>query len=100
MLIYQIYRNVLPKHAALFAACSAVTDDMEHGRITRKILQTYDRDLILFEASVLSYAIAARGDDEEFLIHITHELAKLRFPHQIEHLCEYASEYADRKSVV
>ncbi len=94
VLIYQLYKDKLPKQAALLAACSAITDDMHTGKITRSILKRYDRDLILFEASVLSYAIAAKGDDEQFLFHTMEELSKLRFPHQIEHLCEYASEYA------
>jgi len=96
VLIHQLHRDKLPKQAALLAACSAVTDDIECGRLTKNILQRYDRDLILFEASVLSYAIAARGDDEKFLLRIVEELSKVRFPHQINHLCEYASEYADR----
>ena len=96
VLIYQLHKDKLPKQAALLAACSAVTDDIECGSLTKNILQRYDRDLILFEASVLSYAIAARGDDEKFLMHTVEELSKIRFPHQIGHLCEYASEYADR----
>ncbi|MFY3741459.1 MAG: RecJ-like exonuclease [Candidatus Nitrosomirales archaeon] len=96
VLIHQLHKDKLPKQTALLAACSAVTDDIECGRLTKNILQRYDRDLILFEASVLSYAIAARGDDEKFLLRIVEELSKVRFPHQIKHLCEYASEYADR----
>ncbi|MGH9877933.1 MAG: DHHA1 domain-containing protein [Nitrososphaerales archaeon] len=96
VLIYQLYKDRLPKQAALLAACSAITDDMDSGKITRNILKRYDRDLILFEASVLSYAIAAKGDDGDFLQHIIRELSESRFPHQIEHLCEYASEYAQR----
>jgi len=96
VLIYQLYKDKLPKQAALLAACSAVTDDMDSGKITKNILKRYDRDLILFEASVLSYAIAAKGDDEEFLKHVVHELSESKFPHQIEYLCQYASEYAQR----
>jgi RecJ-like exonuclease len=96
VLIYELYKDKLPKEAALLAACSAITDDMESGKNTRNILKRYDRDLILFEASVLSYAIAAKGDDEEFLKRLVNELSESRFPHQINHLCEYASEYAQR----
>ncbi len=96
VLIYQLYKHRLPKQSALLAACSAITDDMDSGKITRNILKRYDRDLILFEASVLSYAIAAKGDDGKFLKQIVHELSESRLPHQIEHLCEYASEYAQR----
>jgi RecJ-like exonuclease len=96
VLIYHLYKDRLPKHAALLATCAAITDDMEKGKLARDILKRYDRDLVLFEASVLSYAIAAKGDDESFLKQLVYELSKLRFPHQIEHLCEYASEYAQR----
>lgn len=96
VLVYQIYKDKLPKQAGLLASCAAVTDDLERGRISKNILKRYDRDLVLLEASILSYAIAAKGDDEEFLMYIVNELSKLRFPHQIEHLCEYASQYAER----
>jgi RecJ-like exonuclease len=96
VLIYHNYKEKLPKQAALLAACGAVTDDMETGRISKGILQRYDRDLVLFEASILSYAIAARGDDDEFLIHLVNELSRSKLPHEIEYLCEYASKYAQR----
>ena len=96
VLIYHNYKEKLPKQAALLAACGAVTDDMESGRISKSILQRYDRDLVLFEASILSYAIAARGDDDEFLSYLVNELSRSRLPHEIEHLCEYASKYAQR----
>lgn len=96
VLVYHIYKDKLPKQAALLAACAAVTDDLEHGRISKSILKRYDRDLILLEASLLSYAISAKGDEEEFLMYIVDELSKLRFPHQIPHLCEHASQCAER----
>ncbi len=96
VLVYQIYKDRLPKQAALLAACAAVTDDLERSPATKKILKRYDRDLILLEASMLSYAIGAKGDNEEFLMHVVNELSQCHFPHQIENLCKYASEYAQR----
>ncbi|MFQ5940575.1 MAG: DHHA1 domain-containing protein [Nitrososphaerales archaeon] len=96
VLVYQVFKDKLPKQASLLAACAAVTDDLEQGAISKGILKRYDKDLILLEASILSYAIAAKGDDDEFLMYVVNELSKLRFPHQIEHLCEYASQYAQR----
>jgi RecJ-like exonuclease len=96
VLIYHNYKEKLPKQAALLAACGAVTDDMESGTISKNIIQRYDRDLLLLEASILSYAIAERGEDEQFLSNLVDELSRSRFPHEIQHLCEYASTYAQR----
>ena len=93
---YELYKDKLPREAALLAACAAVTDDIEDGAITKKLLRRYDRDLVLLEASILSYAIAAKGEDEEFLLNLTEQLANFKLPHQIPNLCQYACEYGQR----
>lgn len=96
VITYELYKDKLPREAALLAACAAVTDDIEDSLITKKILRRYDRDLILLEASILSYAIAAKGEDEDFLLYLTEQLANFVLPHQIPNLCQYACEYGQR----
>jgi RecJ-like exonuclease len=93
---YELYKDRLPREAALLAACGAVTDAIEDGEITKKLLRRYDRDLIMLEASILSYAIAAKGEDEEFLLGLTEQMASGKLPHQIPNLCQYACEYGQR----
>ena len=93
---YQLHSQKLPPEAGLLAACAAVTDRIESGKTSKKLLQRFDRDLVLFEAGLLSYAIAGRGDNPGFLNKLTEELSSFKAPHQIEHLCEDASDYAQK----
>ncbi len=93
---YWLYKDKLPKEAALLAACGALTDRIEDGPIARNVLKRYDRDLVMLESSILSYTIAEKGDDDEFLLYLTDELANFKLPHEIPNLCQYACSYGQR----
>ncbi|MCS7116193.1 MAG: DHHA1 domain-containing protein [Nitrososphaerota archaeon] len=93
VLTYQKFCKVLPKKAELLAAYGAITDYMDLQPIARKIIQGYDRQFILLEATLLSYALA-RSDDE-FLLKLVDHLSEFRYPHQIPSLIDRAIEQAE-----
>lgn len=97
-LTYNYFKCVLPKEASILVAYAALTDYLEEGPIASKILALYDRIHLYYEASTLSYAIEQLGDMPKKLSILVEELSRLKYPHEIESVVEYASEHARQVS--
>jgi single-stranded DNA-specific DHH superfamily exonuclease len=84
MLAYKTFRSEVPESARLIALCGAVTDYMDDSPMATKMMEVADRQFVLLEASMLSYALSARARDEGFPEMVVAELAKMKNPHEIK----------------
>lgn len=84
------------------ACCGAITDYMDLQPYAKKIIASFDRQFLLYEATVLSFTIASVGrgseDSNAKLVKIAEEIAAGRFPHEIEGASDYAQSYAARSA--
>ncbi|MDE1861492.1 MAG: single-stranded DNA exonuclease RecJ [Thaumarchaeota archaeon] len=98
--VYNAFKSKLNDHSSLIAACSAVTDYMEDRPIGSKLLQRFDRQFILLEATVLTFTIVSHQKDNDYLLYLVDELSQLKYPHNIPNTFEYARIQAERISGV
>lgn len=96
VLVHELFKAQLPPSAALLAAMGAVTDYLDAQPIASRIMGRFDRQLVLLEATLLSYAIAGRTDDKHYTSSIVTSLARPLLPHQIPGVPEAATEQAQR----
>ena len=85
VLVYNAFKRKLPEHSTFIALCGAITDYMEDRPISSKLLQIYDRQFALINATVLTYNIVGhqRKQDNDYLYYLVDELAESKFPHDI-----------------
>ncbi len=57
VLVYDMLKKKLSINSTFIAACAAITDYMENKPIASKLLQMYDRQFALINATVLTYNI-------------------------------------------
>lgn len=93
-LTYKLFHKTLPHEAGLLASYAAISDRLERGPIAKKLLKKYDRDFVLFEAMLLSYAL--ENANVSFKKRIVQRLSKLDYPHQIKNLYKLALEQAKK----
>ncbi len=98
--VYNAFKSKLNDHSSLIAACSAVTDYMEDRPIGSALLQRFDRQFILLEATVLTFTIVSHQKDSEYLLYLVEELSQLKYPHDIPNTFEFARIQAERISGV
>ena len=98
--VYNAFKSKLNDHSSLLAACSAVTDYMEDRPIGSALLQRFDRQFILLEATVLTFTITSHQKDNEYLLYLVEELSQLKYPHDIPNTFEFARIQAERISGV
>lgn len=98
--VYHAFKSKLNDHSSLIAACSAVTDYMEDRPLGSKLLQRFDRQFILLEATVLTFTIVSHQKDGEYLLYLVDELSQLKYPHDIPNTFEFARIQAERISGV
>ena len=74
VLIYDTFKKKLPEHSVFIAVCGAITDYMENRPIASKLLQVYDRQFALINATVLTYNIVGhqRKQDMEYLHYLVY----------------------------
>ena len=96
ILLYLKFKQELPKEAALLAAYGAVTDFRDSQPVARRIIENHDRQFILLEATMLSYAIAYKGRDTRFLMEVVKSLAQMKYPHEINNVIRYSRLQASR----
>ncbi|MAF20232.1 MAG: hypothetical protein CMI55_00970 [Parcubacteria group bacterium] len=96
VLSYEFLKKELPHDAHLLAAYAAITDYLDGGFLAKKIIQQQDRQFVLLEATLLSYALARRGGDEDYLKKLVSELSNMTPPHRITDVLHDASEQAER----
>jgi len=95
MLTYLTLRASLPEEAKMVSLYAAVTDYMDGSSNAKRIMETYDRHMVLLESTLLSYALALKGKDPEYPRMLVKELSRMRFPHQIPGVPEAAMSQAD-----
>jgi RecJ-like exonuclease len=94
VLIHDLFKAELPLEAELLASYAAVADRLEKGSLAKKVLSRYDRDFILFEAMLLSYALEKA--DTDYKKKLVSTLSRLEYPHQIPGIIKLALEQAER----
>jgi len=92
VLVYDTFKKKLSEHSPFIAACGAITDYMENKPIASKLLQIYDRQFALINATVLTYNIVGhqRKQDIDYLYYLVDELSESKFPHDIPNTYEFA----------
>jgi len=90
VLVYDTFKKKLSEHSSFIAACGAITDYMEHKPVASKLLQMYDRQFALVNATVLTYNIVGHQKDPDYLLYLVDELSESKFPHQIPNTYEFA----------
>ncbi len=90
VLVYNAFQKKLSEHSSFIAACAAVTDYMEERPIATKLLQMYDRQFVLVNATVLTYNIVGHQKDAEYLLYLVEELSDSTYPHDIPNAFEFA----------
>lgn len=98
--VYNAFKSKLTDHSAFIAACSAVTDYMEDRPIGSKLLQKFDRQFVLLEATVLTFTIVSHQKDNEYLLYLVDELSESKYPHDIPNSFEFARMQAEKISGV
>ena len=90
VLVYDTFKKKLSEHSTFVAACGAITDYMENKPIASKLLQMYDRQFALVNATVLTYNIVGHQKDPDYLLYLVDELSESKFPHEIPNTYEFA----------
>lgn len=94
------FKSKLNDHSSFLAACSAVTDYMEDRPLGSKLLQRFDRQFVLLEATVLTFTITSHQKDCDYLLYLVDELSEGRYPHEIPNTFEFARIQAEKISGV
>ncbi|MDQ1279942.1 MAG: hypothetical protein QG670_1204 [Thermoproteota archaeon] len=94
VLTYNLFERDFPRGAGLLAAYAAVSDRLENGPLAKKLLREYDRDFVLFETMMLTYAIEKASID--YKKKLVPKLSRLEYPHQIPDVMKLALEQAER----
>jgi RecJ-like exonuclease len=92
MLAYKTFRADLPERARLIALCGAVTDYLDDSPTAKKMMEQADRQFVLLEASMLSYALGKNSGINGFAELVVSELSKMKHPHEIPGVPEAAVE--------
>jgi len=88
--VYNAFKSKLNEHAPFVAACAAITDYMENRPLGSKLLQMYDRQFALVNATVLTFNIVGRQNDEDYLLYLVDEISESKYPHEIPNSFEFA----------
>ena len=90
VLVYDAFKKKLSESSTFIAACGAITDYMENRPIASKLLQMYDRQFALINATVLTYNIVGHQKDSDYLLYLVDELSESKFPHELPNTYEFA----------
>ena len=90
VLVYDTFKKKLSEHSSFIAVCAAITDYMENKPVASKLLQMYDRQFALVNATVLTYNIVGHQKDPDYLLYLVDELSESKFPHEIPNTYEFA----------
>ena len=90
VLVYNMLKTKLSDNSTFIAACAAITDYLENKPIASKLLQMYDRQFALINATVLTYNIVGHQKDPDYLLYLVDELSNSKFPHEIPNTYEFA----------
>jgi oligoribonuclease NrnB/cAMP/cGMP phosphodiesterase (DHH superfamily) len=103
VLVYKKFEEKLrsSSNMKVLACCGAITDYMDFQPFAKKLISSFDRQFLLYEATVLAFSIAIIGRGEAQsnlrLEQIAKELGEGRkFPHEIESASAFSQEFATR----
>ena len=96
VLVYNKFKSKLSDHAAFIAACAGITDYMEDRPIASKLLQIYDRQFALINATVLTYNVVGHQKDPDYLLYLVEELSESKYVHEIPNVFEFAQIQVDK----
>ena len=100
VLVYDAFKKKLSEHSTFIAACGAITDYMENRPIASKLLQMYDRQFALINATVLTYNIVGHQKDSDYLLYLVDELSESKYPHEIPNSFEFAQLQVEKLASV
>lgn len=95
VLTFMKLKDKLPDDVFLLACYAAVTDYLDNQPVAKKLIQRFDRQFILYEATMLSYAISRKNSDDAFLQRVVACLSNGDHPHRIKDVEKYAVEQAE-----
>ncbi|QQG49110.1 MAG: hypothetical protein HY247_02005 [archaeon] len=90
MLAYLEFRSKLPHGARLIALCGAVTDYLDTSPEASAMMEQEDRQMVLLEASMLSYALGRKSKEKGFALGVVRDLSEMKAPHSIDGVPEAA----------
>jgi len=96
VLTYEHLKKSLPKGASILACYAAITDYLDNQPIAKSLISNYDRQLVLFESTMLAYAFAYNGARQKFGNEIVDAFQNLKFPHEIKNVSELANKQAEK----
>jgi len=88
--VYDSFKSKLSQHSSFVAACAAITDYMEDRPLGSKLLQIFDRQFALINATVLTFNIVGHQKDPDYLLYLVEELAESKYPHDLPNTFEFA----------
>ena len=92
VLTYLKLVDKLKSGANILATYGAVTDYMDDAPYAKKEISRFDRQFILLESTLLTYALLGCNDDYSFRNSIVIALSEMKFPHEIDGVLEYANK--------
>ena len=95
MLTYLAYKGSLPEGARLLGLYGAVTDYMDTSDNASQMMETFDRQFVLLESTILAFALAKNGRDYAYPEMLVRELAAMKAPHAIDEVGKEALEQAE-----
>jgi RecJ-like exonuclease len=98
--VYDQYKSKLSDHATFVAACAAITDYMEDRPKGSKLLQMYDRQFALINATVLTFNIVGHQKDPDYLLYLVEELSESKYPHDLPNTFEFAQIQVEKLALM
>jgi RecJ-like exonuclease len=95
MLTYVTFKDALPAEASYLAMFGAVTDYLDSSPLAGKMMERFDRQFVLLESTLLSYAISNQGRDVRYLEALVEALSRMEMPHTIEGVGGFALKQAE-----
>jgi single-stranded-DNA-specific exonuclease len=107
VLVYKKFQQELgaSPNMKILACCGAITDYMDLQPFARGLIASFDRQFLLYEATVLSFSIAMIGRDgvvaNPLLVKMVEELGgKSKLPHELDNAANYAQEFASSSAAL
>lgn len=104
MLTYGKYeQNFINSPQMKILACTgAITDYMDLAPFAKKLIAKFDRQFLLYEATMLSFTIAEIGRGSQhsnsLLVDLAEKLSESKLPHEIPSASDRAQEYAAKSA--
>ena len=95
MLTYSTFNRTLPAESSYLAMFGAVTDYMDASPLAGKMMERFDRQFVLLESTLLSYAISNQGRDIRYIEMLVESLSRMEMPHTIEGVSTFALRQAE-----